>query len=263
MGLNQKKVPLSNIKSILAIASGKGGVGKSTVAVNIAIALSRLEYKVGLLDSDIYGPSMPKMLDIYEKPDVTSEKKLIPHTKYGIECMSMGFIVPEDAPLIWRGPMIQSAVQQLLFEVDWGYHHGGELDVLVIDLPPGTGDVQLTLVQKVPLAGAIIVSTPQDVALIDAKKGLSMFQKVGVPVKGIIENMSGFTCTHCHETNHIFKHGGAIELATQLNIPFLGEIPLDPQICTSGDSGIPLIHKMPTHPISLTYMGIARKLYPC
>ena len=219
---------------MVAVASGKGGVGKSTTSVNLALALARLGQRVGLLDADIYGPSQPRMLGITGKPSSPDGKKLRPMENYGVRVMSMGFLVDEDAPMIWRGPMVQSALQQMLTDVEWG-----ELDVLVVDLPPGTGDAQLTMAQRVPLAGAVIVSTPQDIALLDARKALNMFRKVDVPVLGIIENMSYFLCPHCGGRSEIFSHGGARATAAKFGVDFLGEIPLDLAIREQTDAGRP------------------------
>lgn len=223
---------LSEIKNIVAIASGKGGVGKSTTTVNLAYALRDMGVKVGILDADIYGPSIPKMLDISGEPEVDEEKFMLPVEKDGIQLMSMGFLMAEDAPVIWRGPVIQKAIQQFLSQVRWF-----NLDVLLIDLPPGTGDIQLTLVKKACINGAIVVSTPQDVALIDAKKAIAMFQKVEVPLLGVIENMSYFQCPHCEERSNIFSHGGAHKTADTLQVPFLAEIPLDITIREMTDTG--------------------------
>ncbi len=223
---------LSEIKDIVAIASGKGGVGKSTTTVNLAYALRDMGVKVGILDADIYGPSIPKMLDISGEPKVDREKFMIPVEKDGIQIMSMGFLMAEDAPVIWRGPVIQKAIQQFLSQVRWF-----NLDILLIDLPPGTGDIQLTLVKKACISGAIVVSTPQDVALIDAKKAIGMFQKVEVPLLGVIENMSYFQCPHCDERSNIFSHGGAHKTADTLKVPFLAEIPLDLNIREMTDTG--------------------------
>ena len=231
-----KRLELPHLKKIIAVASGKGGVGKSTVAANLAVALAALGQKVGLLDADIYGPSVPKLLGIpHQKPETNENKKLVPFEAHGIKAMSMGFLVPEDAAMIWRGPMIQTAVTQLLRDVEWG-----ELDVLVIDLPPGTGDAQLTLAQKVPVTGAVIVSTPQDLALIDAKKAIEMFRKLDVPILGLVENMSYHVCVNCGHKDHIFGHGGARMEAEKQNIPFLGEIPLNSEIRAMSDAGTPV-----------------------
>ena len=210
------------MRAIVAVASGKGGVGKSTIAANLALALQANGLRVGVLDADIYGPSMPRMLGISGRPRSRDGKILLPMENYGIKCMSMGFLVPEDTPMIWRGPMVMSALQQMLRDVDWG-----ELDIMIVDMPPGTGDAQLTMAQQVPLAGAVIVSTPQDIALLDARKGLNMFQKVDVPVLGIVENMSYFLCPHCGGRSEIFSHGGARREAERLGTEFLGEVPLD------------------------------------
>ncbi len=228
---------LPGVQKIIAVASGKGGVGKSTVTAQLALAFKRQGLKVGVLDADIYGPSFPTLFRNHDKPDVTEGKKLIPHQSFGISWMSMGLMIPEEAPVIWRGPMIQSALTQLLKEVDWLHHEGP--DILLIDMPPGTGDTHLTLTQKIKLDGAIIVSTPQDLALIDARKGLNMFVKVGVPILGIIENMSFFECPHCHESSHIFSENGAKLEAERLKIPFLGAIPLNANLRAACDQGTP------------------------
>lgn len=247
--------PIPGIKSIIAVASGKGGVGKSTVATNLAIALSMEGIKVGLLDSDIYGPSIQIMMGVNERPEVSREQKLIPIEKHGIRLMSMGFIVDKDAPLIWRGPMIAKAVEQFIRDVDWG-----ALDTLVIDLPPGTGDTQLTLVQKVPLTGAVIVTTPQEVALVDARRGIKMFQKVDTDVFGIVENMSYFTCPKCGDKSYIFGKGGGSKAANELNVPFLGEIPIDSQVTETGDSGTPIVSKNPDSAVGMAFRQIAARL---
>ncbi len=222
----QQRGAVPGVGAIIAVASGKGGVGKSTVAANLALALKANGLAVGVLDADIYGPSMPRMLGIAgQRPSSPDGKRLIPLESYGLRCMSMGFLVPEDRPMIWRGPMVMSALQQMLREVEWG-----ALDIMVVDMPPGTGDAQLTMAQQVPLAGAVIVSTPQDIALLDARKGLNMFRQVEVPVLGIVENMSYFLCPHCGGRSEIFSHGGARREAERLNTEFLGEVPLDLQI---------------------------------
>jgi ATP-binding protein involved in chromosome partitioning len=231
------QAPLPGIKNVVAVASGKGGVGKSTVAVNLACAMAQNGLKVGLLDADIYGPSIPMMMGVIkERPMANENRKIMPIESYGIKMMSMGFLMDAGDAVIWRGPMVMKALEQFLKDVDWG-----ELDVLVVDLPPGTGDAQLTLVQTVPLTGAVIVSTPQDVALLDAKKGVAMFQKVKTRILGIIENMSGFVCPHCNTMTPILGKGGGMEEARKLGVPFLGAVPIDPTICEGGDSGQPFV----------------------
>jgi len=243
-------------KSIVAVASGKGGVGKSTTAVNLALGLAAAGHKVGLMDADIYGPSMPRMMGITGQPVSDDGKTLRPMENYGIKVMSIGFLVEEDTPMIWRGPMVQSALEQMMRDVDWG-----ELDVLVVDMPPGTGDAQLTMAQRVPLTGAVIVSTPQDIALLDARKGLNMFRKVDVPVFGIIENMSYFTCPHCGERSEIFAHGGAKSEAERLGCDFLGEIPLDIDIRTTSDDGNPIVVSQPDGAHAKSYKFIAESVW--
>ncbi len=249
---DQKYIP--GIKAIVAVASGKGGVGKSTIAVNLACALNQLNYKVGLLDCDIYGPSIPIMMGTKKQPEVVEEDMLLPVLQYGLEVMSIGFLLNDDEPVIWRGPMIQSAIKQFLTGVQWG-----DLDYLIIDLPPGTGDAQLSLAQAVPITGVVIVSTPQDVALIDAKKGVAMFNKVNVPVVGIVENMSYFICPHCNEKTAIFSSGGAKTEAERLKVPFLGAVPLDTEIRIGGDEGKPIVIANPASPQSKIFMEIARE----
>jgi ATP-binding protein involved in chromosome partitioning len=250
------KLLVPSVKSIIAVASGKGGVGKSTTAANLALALAAIGRKVGVLDADIYGPSMPRMLGISGKPTSRDGKVLEPMSNYGVECMSIGFLVAEDTPMIWRGPMVQSALTQMLRDVAWG-----DLDVLVVDMPPGTGDAQLTMAQQVPLAGAIIVSTPQDIALLDARKGLNMFRKVDVPVLGFIENMSYFLCPHCGERSDIFSHGGARKEAEKLGVEFLGEIPLDIAIRETSDGGKPIVLDQPNGPHAKVYKQIATRIW--
>ncbi|MEQ8700438.1 MAG: iron-sulfur cluster carrier protein ApbC [Bauldia litoralis] len=243
------------VKSIVAVASGKGGVGKSTTAVNLALALIAEGQSVGLLDSDVYGPSIPRMMGVHGQPETADGKTLEPMENYGLKIMSMGFLVDEETPMIWRGPMVMSAIQQMLRDVNWG-----ELDILVVDMPPGTGDAQLTLAQQVPLAGAVIVSTPQDIALLDARKGLNMFKKVDVPVLGIVENMSYFLCPHCGERSEIFGHGGARQEAERLGIDFLGEIPLHIAIRETSDSGHPIVVAEPESAYTGAYRDIARAI---
>lgn len=242
------------VASIIAVASGKGGVGKSTVAVNVALGLAALGLKTGLLDCDIYGPSVPKLMGISEKPRAQG-RKLLPIEKYGLKTMSIGFLVEEDKPMIWRGPMVQSAITQMLADVEWA-----PLDVMVVDMPPGTGDAQLTLAQRVPLKGAVIVSTPQDLALIDARKALAMFRRTEVPVLGIVENMSVFVCPHCGEASHIFGHGGARQTAISLGCDFLGEIPLVPVIRETSDAGMPVVATAPSGPEAQSFIAVARQI---
>jgi len=244
------------VGAIVAVASGKGGVGKSTVAANLALALRANGLRVGVLDADIYGPSMPRMLGISGRPTSPDGKRLTPMENYGLRCMSMGFLVPEDKPMIWRGPMVMSALQQMLREVNWG-----ELDIMIVDMPPGTGDAQLTMAQQVPLAGAVIVSTPQDIALSDARKGLNMFLQVEVPVLGIVENMSYLLCPHCGGRSEIFSHGGARLEAERLGAEFLGEVPLDLQIRETSDEGRPITVSDPDNPHSLVFRGIAARIW--
>jgi len=250
-----RKALAPGVKSIVAVASGKGGVGKSTTAVNLALALQASGHSVGLLDADVYGPSMPRMLGIEGQPTVKNEV-LSPMTGHGIKAMSMGFLVDEETPMIWRGPMVMGALEQMLRDVDWG-----ELDVMVVDMPPGTGDAQLTMAQRVPLAGAVIVSTPQDIALLDARKGLNMFRKVDVPVLGIVENMSLYICPKCGHEAHIFGHGGARKEAERLGIDFLGEIPLDIEIRETSDGGRPIVTSNPESPHAKAYRAIADKIW--
>ncbi|WP_339630501.1 Mrp/NBP35 family ATP-binding protein [uncultured Sneathiella sp.] len=250
-----QKPEVPGVAAIVAVASGKGGVGKSTCAVNIALGLAALGLKVGMLDADVYGPSLPRMLGLKGKPQSKDGKKLIPMEKWGLKVMSMGFLVEEDTPMIWRGPMIMSALQQMVFDVDWG-----ELDVLVVDMPPGTGDAQLTLAQKVPLTGAVIISTPQDIALIDARKGLNMFRKVDVPVFGIVENMSYFLCPSCGEKSDIFGHGGARETAAELGTDFLGEVPLHMDIRMTSDAGTPITATEPDSAHAKIYREIGQRV---
>jgi len=250
------KIVVPGVRSIIAVASGKGGVGKSTTATNLAVALATQGHRVGMLDADIYGPSQPRMMGISGRPQARDDKTLIPLENYGVKCMSIGFMIAEDSPMIWRGPMVTGAIQQMLREVEWG-----ELDILVCDLPPGTGDAQLTMAQQVPLTGAVIVSTPQDIALLDARKGLNMFRKVDVPVLGIIENMSYFLCPHCGERSDIFSHGGARREAERLGSEFLGEVPLDMAIRETSDGGRPVVIAQPDSPHAKTYQTIAARVW--
>ncbi len=242
---------IPEVAAVVAVASGKGGVGKSTVAANLAVALARAGRRVGLLDVDIYGPSVPTMFGIAERPRVI-DNRIQPYEKFGVRLMSLGFILDDDTPVIWRGPMVMRAIEQMLGDVDWG-----ALDVLVLDLPPGTGDAQLTVTQKIPLAGAVIVTTPQDVALLDARKGLQMFRKVNVPVLGIVENMSTFVCPHCGTETHVFRHGGGARTARELGVALLGEIPLDPAIAEGGDAGRPITVEQPDGPHAAAFVRLA------
>ncbi|MER8914262.1 Mrp/NBP35 family ATP-binding protein [Mesorhizobium sp. M0761] len=244
------------IEAIIAVASGKGGVGKSTTAVNIALGLAANGLRVGVLDADIYGPSMPRLLNIHGRPQTVDGKILKPMENYGLKVMSMGFLVDEETPMIWRGPMVMSALTQMLREVEWG-----RLDVLVVDMPPGTGDAQLTMAQQVPLAGAVIVSTPQDLALIDARKGLNMFKKVDVPLLGIVENMSYFIAPDTGKRYDIFGHGGARREAERLGVTFLGEVPLEMGIRESSDEGAPVVASKPDSAEAKIYRGIASKVW--
>jgi len=253
-GAPQTERSVPGVNAVIAVASGKGGVGKSTVAVNLALGLAALGLKTGLLDCDIYGPSVPRLLGITEKPRTTG-RKLSPIEKFGLKTMSIGFLVEEDKPMIWRGPMVQSAITQMLGDVEWA-----PLDVLVVDMPPGTGDAQLTLAQRVPLKGAVIVSTPQDLALIDARKALAMFRRTEVPVLGIIENMSVFVCPHCGKASHIFGHGGARQTAAQLGADFLGEIPLVMGIRETSDAGTPVVATAPASPEAQAFIAVARQV---
>jgi ATP-binding protein involved in chromosome partitioning len=253
---SQGKRGVPGVGAIIAVASGKGGVGKSTTAVNIALGLQANGLKVGVLDADIYGPSMPRLLGLHGRPQTVDGKVLKPMEKYGLKVMSMGFLVDEETPMIWRGPMVMSALTQMLREVEWG-----ELDVLVVDMPPGTGDAQLTMAQQVPLAGAVIVSTPQDLALIDARKGLNMFRKVDVPLLGIVENMSYFIAPDTGNRYDIFGHGGAKKEAERLGVAFLGEVPLQMEIRETSDSGSPVVVSNPEGPEAKIYRDIAGKVW--
>ena len=251
-GTGPDKMMMPKVKSIVAVASGKGGVGKSTTSVNLALALAASGKKVGILDADIYGPSIPRMLGISGEPSSSDGKNLDPMAGHGIKCMSMGFLIEEETPVIWRGPMAQTALQQMMRDINWG-----DLDTLIVDMPPGTGDVQLTMAQQVPLTGAVIVSTPQDIALADARRGLNMFRKVDVPVFGIVENMSYFSCPHCGERSEIFSHGGAREEAELLSMDFLGEIPLSIDIRETSDGGNPIVISQPDSEHASAYIKMA------
>jgi ATP-binding protein involved in chromosome partitioning len=250
-----KQSEIPGIAAVIAVASGKGGVGKSTTAINLALGLRDLGLRVGLLDADIYGPSVPRLTGIHEKPQLDDNKKMIPIVRFGLAIMSIGFLVEEDTAMIWRGPMVMSAITQMLRDVAWG-----TLDVLVVDMPPGTGDAQLTLAQNVPLKGAVIISTPQDLSLIDARRGLAMFKKVNVPVLGIVENMSYFQCPHCGTRSDIFGHGGARHEAERLGVPFLGEIPLHMSIRVTSDAGTPVVASEPDGPHAAIYRAIGAKV---
>ncbi|HEY4141739.1 MAG TPA: iron-sulfur cluster carrier protein ApbC [Pseudolabrys sp.] len=254
-GGEREKPGIPGVDAVIAVASGKGGVGKSTTAVNLALGLRDLGLKVGLLDADIYGPSMPKLLAIKEKPKTIDGKRLVPIERYGLKVMSIGFMIEEETPMIWRGPMVMSAITQMLHEVEWG-----KLDVMVVDMPPGTGDAQLTMAQQVPLKGAVIVSTPQDLALIDARRGVAMFKRVNVPVLGVVENMSYFLCPECGTRSDIFSHGGARHEAERLGVPFLGEVPLHMAIREKSDAGLPVVATDPDSPHTEIYRDIAARV---
>jgi len=254
-GAKSSRPDIPGIRSILAVASAKGGVGKSTTAVNLAVALSRLGARVGLLDCDIYGPSIPRLMNLSGRPDSIDGKTMQPMENYGVRCMSIGFLVDEDTAMIWRGPMVMGALEQMLRDVRWG-----DLDVLVCDLPPGTGDAQLTMAQRVPLSGTVIVSTPQDIALLDVVRGINMFRKVDVPVLGLIENMSYFICPHCQGRSDVFAHGGAHATADKLGVPFLGEIPLHMRIRETSDAGHPIVVAEPEGEHAKAYLAIAGRV---
>ena len=251
----QQNITLPNIKYKIAVASGKGGVGKSTVATNLAISLANAGSAVGLLDADAYGPSIPTMMGIQEQPKTSPERKIIPLVRHDIKLMSIGFMVPEEQAMIWRGPMLHGAIRQLLGDVDWG-----ELDYLIIDLPPGTGDVALSLTQALPLTGALIVTTPQDVALADVRRGVAMFERLGVPILGVIENMSYFLCPHCNEKTEIFRADGGKNTSERFGVAFLGQIPLDAEVCTAGDIGVPIVAGHPESPQSEAFGEVAKEL---
>ncbi len=252
----QQSAPLlPEVRAIVAVASGKGGVGKSAVAVNAAVAMARQGLRVGLLDADIYGPSLPRMLGLSRKPEIRGQK-LVPHSAWGLKAMSIGFLVEEETPMIWRGPMVMSALEQMMGQAEWG-----ALDIMVVDMPPGTGDAQLTMAQRVSLSGAVIVSTPQDIALTDARRGVRMFERVRVPVLGLIENMSYFCCPNCGHRAEIFGHGGARREAERLGAEFLGEVPLLLDIRTSSDAGTPIVATAPESSAAQSFAAIARRIW--
>lgn len=247
--------PLPRVRNIIAVGSGKGGVGKSTTAVNLALALAAEGLAVGVLDADVYGPSIPMMLGLSGRPDSPDGKAIEPMRAHGIEAMSIGLLVDQDTPMIWRGPMATSALTQLLTDTRWG-----DLDVLVVDLPPGTGDIQLTMAQKIPVAGAVIVTTPQDIATLDARKALKMFEKLDIAVLGLVENMAVHVCTQCGHAEHLFGEGGAARMSAQYGVPVLGSLPLEIGIREQGDAGAPIMAAHPASPAALAYRGIARAL---
>ncbi|OAY82523.1 Iron-sulfur protein NUBPL [Ananas comosus] len=251
-----KGASIVGVKDIIAVASGKGGVGKSTTAVNLSVALAKAcQMKVGLLDADIYGPSIPTMMNLHEKPEVDRDMKMIPIENHGVRCMSIGFLVGKDAPIVWRGPMVMSAIEKLTRGVAWG-----DLDILVVDMPPGTGDAQLSISQRLQLSGALIVSTPQDIALIDARRGANMFRKVQVPILGVVENMSCFKCPNCGTKSYIFGQGGAQRTAEEMDMKFLGEIPLELDIRSSSDEGNPIVVASPHSASAKAYTSVAEKV---
>jgi ATP-binding protein involved in chromosome partitioning len=255
--------PLPRVRNVIAVGSGKGGVGKSTTAVNLAVALADLGARVGVLDADIYGPSIPTMLGLSGRPDSPDGKSIVPMRAHGVETMSIGFLVEQDTPMIWRGPMATSALTQLLNDTRWGESEGGAeegLDVLVIDLPPGTGDIQLTLAQKIPVAGAVVVTTPQEVATLDARKALRMFEKVEVPVLGLIENMAQHVCSNCGHVEHLFGSGGGERMAAAYGVPLLGSLPLEIAIREQGDAGTPVVRAAPDSAAAAAYRRVAERL---
>ncbi|CAM6037001.1 unnamed protein product [Sphagnum compactum] len=250
------KPAVEGVQSIIAVASGKGGVGKSTTAVNLAVALAvECRLRVGLLDADVYGPSIPSLMKLQGRPQLDSASRMIPMENYGVKCMSMGFLMEKDAPAVWRGPMVMSALEKLVRGVSWG-----KLDVMVVDMPPGTGDAQISISQRLPLAGAVIVSTPQDIALIDARRGANMFRKVDVPILGLIENMSFFKCPKCGERCDVFGHGGAQTTAQEMDMEFLGEVPLNIAIRETSDAGSPIVAASPSSEVAMVYKAIAVQL---
>lgn len=251
----QAPMPLPGVQNVIAVGSGKGGVGKTTVAVNLAVALAKLGYKVGLLDADIYGPNVPLMMGVNRQPDVLGENRIAPLTNHGVKVISVGFISPGDRPLVWRGPMLHSIIKQFLQQVEWG-----ELDFLIVDLPPGTGDVVISLFQTVPLTGAIVVSTPSDVSLQDARKAIEMFRGVKVDVFGVVENMSHFLCPHCHQEIDIFSKGGVERTAKQFGVPYLGSVELDPDVRKGGDTGLPAVLGGEDSPHAKSFFAFARQI---
>ncbi|KAK6940718.1 Flagellum site-determining protein YlxH/ Fe-S cluster assembling factor NBP35 [Dillenia turbinata] len=253
---SSKGLQIDGIRDIIAVASGKGGVGKSTTAVNLAVALAnKCQLRVGLLDADVYGPSVPTLMNLHGKPEVSRDMKMIPVENYGVKCMSMGFLVEKEAALVWRGPMVMSALEKMTRGVEWG-----DLDVLVVDMPPGTGDAQISISQRLQLSGALIVTTPQDVALMDARRGVVMFSKVKVPILGVLENMSCFKCPHCGEPSYIFGCGGAQKIADEMGLDFLGEIPLEVAVRSSSDEGHPIVVSAPDSAVSKAYCCVAQKI---
>jgi ATP-binding protein involved in chromosome partitioning len=252
-GFGRQAVP--GIRNIVAVGAGKGGVGKSTTAVNLAVALRATGARVGLMDTDVYGPNIPQMLGVHEPPEVSEDRKMIPPEAHGIKVISMGMLVPPDQPVIWRGPMLHGAVQQFMRDVVWG-----ELDYLVVDLPPGTGDVSLSMAQSVPVAGAVVVTTPQGVSVSDVRKAVGMFRQLNIPVLGVMENMSYFVCGHCQERTEIFGHGGGAAMAKDMGIPFLGEVPIDTRVRSGGDEGRPIVAEAPDSPAARAFIEVAGKV---
>ena len=252
-GFGKQAVP--GIKNIVAVGAGKGGVGKSTTAVNLALALAATGAKVGLMDGDVYGPNLPQMLGVTGQPEASADKTIIPPEAHGVKVMSMGMLVPPDQPVIWRGPMLHGAVQQFMRDVAWG-----ELDYLIVDLPPGTGDVSLSMAQSVPVAGAVLVTTPQGVSVSDVRKAVGMFRQLNIPVLGVVENMSYFVCGHCNERTEIFGHGGGARMAEELGIPFLGEVPIDTRVRSGGDEGQPIVVAEPDAPAAQAFRGVAGRV---
>lgn len=250
--------PLPNVRNIIAVGSGKGGVGKSTTSVNLALALAATGARVGILDADVYGPSIPTMLGMTERPQSPDNKSIIPLRAHGLEAMSIGLLVEQDTPMIWRGPMATSALTQLLGDTRWGEGEG--LDYLIVDLPPGTGDIQLTLAQKIPVAGAVIVTTPQEVATLDARKALKMFEKVDIATLGLVENMAQHVCSNCGHVEHLFGQGGAQQMASQYGVPLLGSLPLESRIREQGDAGFPLVAAQPDSPAAQAYRDLAARV---